>query len=108
MTNRKSKILKILMVVFFFSVPVSVFALDAYPLERSGSCPLGYHQTGNYCSPNNSGSNFAIERKGACPIGYHQSGGYCLANSNNERRAIPRSGACPIGYHQSGNYCVEN
>lgn len=92
----------------FVIVSCTAFALDAYPLQKFGSCPIGYHQSSSYCVPNNSISNFATPKIGSCPVGYHRSGDYCLSNNNNANRAIPKIGSCPIGYHQSGNYCLEN
>ena len=98
----------LLLLHFFTLFSYSVLALDSYPLQKFGSCPIGYHQSSEYCVPNSSNSNFATPKAGSCPVGYHQSGNYCLSNSHNANRAIPKSGSCPIGYHQSGSYCLEN
>jgi hypothetical protein len=91
-----------------FAVTSLAYAVEAYPVPRSGFCPSGYHASGNYCVPNNSGTGAAIERDGFCPSGYHASGNYCVANSSSSGKAIFRDGFCPSGYHASGKYCVEN
>ena len=49
-----------------------------------------------------------MEKHGSCPSGYHQSGDYCLASSDSSKPAMPKSGSCPSGYHQSGDYCLKS
>jgi hypothetical protein len=44
---------------------------------------------------------------GSCPSGYHTSGDYCLG-TETAKHAIPKTGACPSGYHTSGAYCLSN
>ena len=84
----------------------AAFALPpATPIARNGSCPSGYSQSGNYCTPGSS-ARYAVARNGSCPSGYSQSGNYCVASSNSSKTAIPRNGSCPSGYSQSGNYCL--
>lgn len=89
----------------WFSATV-VAAPPAQPLPRSGSCPTGYHASGQYCLPGSS-ARFAIERNGSCPSGYFASGSYCVASSDRSGLAIHRSGSCPSGYFSSGQYCVQ-
>lgn len=90
----------------FSALPDMCFAVEAYPVSRSGFCPSGYHASGNYCVSNNFKSGSAIEREGFCPSDYHASGNYCVANCNLSGKAIFRNGFCPSGYHASGKYCV--
>ncbi len=80
----------------------------AQPLAKQGSCPSGYHSSGNYCTPSSSSARAALPHVGSCPSGYHTSGGYCLASSNSSKAAIVKSGSCPSGYHTSGAYCLRN
>ena len=77
------------------------------PLPRSGSCPTGYHASGQYCVPGPS-ARYAIERNGSCPVGYFSSARYCVASSDKSALAIHRSGPCPGGYFASGKYCLES
>ena len=76
------------------------------PLSKIGSCPSGYHTSGNYCTPGSS-ARFALPKVGACPSGYSTSGDYCLAGSN-ARLALPKAGSCPSGYSTSGDYCLSS
>lgn len=82
----------------------SSFALQPQPMLKQGSCPSGYSQSGNYCTPGSS-ARYALPKVGSCPSGYSQSGNYCLAGSN-ARLAVPKSGSCPSGFSQSGDYCL--
>jgi hypothetical protein len=53
------------------------------PLRVVGnSCPSGYHQSGNFCIPQDSSTKPAMYSNGnKCPSGYYQNGGnYCLRN----------------------------
>lgn len=84
------------------------YSLETRPVQKFGSCPFGYHQSGNYCVPSNNSSNPAIIKDGSCPFGFHQSGSYCLANKQDPQNIIIKNGSCPFGYHQSGGYCLEN
>ena len=84
----------------------AAMALQPQPLAKHGSCPSGYSQSGNYCTPS-SNANFAVPKVGSCPSGYSQSGDYCLAGSN-ARLAVPKQGSCPSGYSQSGDYCLSS
>ncbi len=83
-------------------------AVAQMPMEKHGSCPSGYHQSGNYCTPSSGSSRPALLKTGSCPSGYHQSGDYCLASSDSSKPAIPKSGSCPSGFHQSGDYCLKS
>ena len=78
------------------------------PLPKQGSCPSGYHSSGNYCTPSSSSSQFAVPKVGSCPSGYHVSGNYCLANNENSKLAVVKQGSCPSGFHSSGDYCLKN
>ena len=78
------------------------------PLNKVGSCPSGYHTSGNYCTPSSASTKPAITKVGPCPSGYHTSGNYCLASSNSAKPAVIKSGSCPSGYHTSGAYCLRN
>jgi hypothetical protein len=49
-----------------------------------------------------------VPKTGSCPSGYHTSGDYCLASSANAKPAVPKAGSCPSGYHTSGDYCLKN
>jgi hypothetical protein len=80
----------------------------AQPLTKQGSCPSGYHSSGNYCTPSSSSARFALPSVGSCPSGYHSSGNYCLASSDSAKAAVIKSGSCPSGYHSSGAYCLRN
>ena len=95
----------------FLILVATIFAMPALaqePLVKRGSCPSGYHVSGNYCTPNSRSSLPAIAKAGSCPSGYHVSGDYCLANSAKSKTAVVKSGSCPSGYHTSGDYCLEN
>ena len=50
----------------------------------------------------------AVPKVGTCPSGYHTSGDYCLGSSDDAKHAIPKTGACPSGYHTSGGYCLSH
>ena len=62
------------------------------PITKTGSCPLGYYSSGNYCVPSSSGNTRgAIEKSSSsCPLGFFSSGNYCLSNLSNEREAIQK------------------
>ncbi|AJD58369.1 hypothetical protein [Synechococcus elongatus] len=74
------------------------------PIERQGSCPLGYYASGSYCVPGRQ-ARPAVLKLGNCPVGWYASGNYCLA-SQTARPVIPKLGSCPIGSYANGNYCV--
>jgi hypothetical protein len=95
-----------LLLAVFLGSPIA-WALQPTPLEKRGSCPSGYAQSGNYCAPSGN-ARYAVAKRGSCPSGYSQSGDYCLASSDNARMAIPKAGSCPSGYAQSGDYCLSN
>jgi hypothetical protein len=95
-------------VIALFNVPSLAQAPAAQPLAKQGSCPSGYHSSGNYCTPSSPSARAALPHVGSCPSGYHTSGGYCLASSNSSKTAIVKSGSCPSGYHTSGAYCLRN
>ena len=81
------------------------------PITKTGSCPLGYYSSGNYCVPSSSGNTRgAIEKSsGSCPLGFFSSGNYCLSNLSNEREAIQKTGSsCPLGWFSSGSYCLKS
>jgi hypothetical protein len=50
-----------------------------------------------------------IQKIGTCPLGWYSSGGYCVQNAPSKREAIIKTGSpCPLGWYGSGNYCVKN
>ncbi len=50
-----------------------------------------------------------ITNTGSCPLGYYSSGNYCLSNLSNEREAIQKTGnSCPLGWFSSGSYCLKS
>ena len=89
-------------------VSVAAQTPAAQPVAKQGSCPSGYHSSGNYCTPSSASARFALPHVGSCPSGYHTSGAYCLASSGSAKGAIVKSGSCPSGYHTSGAYCLRN
>ncbi len=81
------------------------------PITKTGSCPLGYYSSGNYCVPSSSGkTRGAIEKSSSsCPLGFFSSGNYCLSSPSNEREAIQKTGSsCPLGWFSSGSYCLKS
>lgn len=76
------------------------------PLNKIGSCPSGYSNSGNYCEPKKE-AHFALERLESCPSGYTTSGDYCLAGKD-ARLAILKDGNCPSGWTTSGKYCLKS
>jgi len=72
--------LRIVMAGLLGAGAVAGTAAAQEPLVRRGSCPSGYHVSGDYCVPSSRSARTAIAREGACPSGYHVSGGYCLQN----------------------------
>jgi hypothetical protein len=51
----------------------------------------------------------AIEKSGSCPLGFYSSGNYCVSSPSNNREAIQKTGnSCPLGYYGSGSYCVKS
>jgi hypothetical protein len=47
-----------------------------------------------------------VQKLGSCPSGYRESGGYCAPMNDRAQPAIPKRGQCPSGWAQSGNYCI--
>jgi hypothetical protein len=78
------------------------------PLPKQGSCPSGYHTSGNYCTPSSGSARPALPKVGSCPSGYHTSGDYCLGSGATAKPAVVKRGSCPSGYHTSGDYCLAN
>jgi len=80
------------------------------PIQKIGSCPLGYYTSGSYCVPSKGNSSRgAIEKNGNCPIGFYTSGGYCVSSPASNRQIIQKTGnSCPLGWMTSGNYCAKN
>lgn len=83
-------------------------AVQAQAVPKVGTCPSGYHTSGNACVPSSQqrGARPALAKIGSCPLGYHTSGDYCLASSDRAKHAIPKTGSCPSGHHSSGAYCL--
>jgi len=81
------------------------------PLPKTGSCPVGYFTSGQYCMPGRSQAvRGAIEKHGSsCPVGFFSSGNYCLSHGTNQREAMRKLGpSCPTGWLTSGSYCVKS
>lgn len=97
----------LLMAIILVTGQTAEAAPAPQPLARSGSCPTGYHASGQYCVPGPS-ARYAIERNGSCPLGYFTSASYCVASSDKSALAIHRSGSCPMGYFASGKYCLKS
>jgi hypothetical protein len=87
---------------------VTLAAQAQMPLEKHGSCPSGYYQSGNYCTPSSGNAAPALPKVGSCPSGYYQSGDYCLGSSSNAKPAMIKNGSCPSGFYQSGDYCLKS
>jgi hypothetical protein len=108
-TTLNRKALNRLLVAALAAAPLApAWALQPQPMPKQGSCPSGYSQSGNYCSPSSSSARFAVPKVGSCPSGYSQSGDYCLASGPNSRLAVPKVGSCPSGFSQSGDYCLSS
>jgi hypothetical protein len=50
-----------------------------------------------------------IQKIGTCPLGFYASNAYCVQNAPSKREAIIKTGSpCPLGWHGSGDYCVKS
>lgn len=107
-SRNRSNSLRPLLAAAFLAVVGPLPASAQWPIKKNGTCPNGYHQSGNYCTPSSMRAAPALPKVGSCPSGYHQSGDYCLGNTANAKPAVIKSGTCPSGYHQSGGYCLRN
>jgi len=69
--NRKPKILKsfYMIIAILILYPALASSESLSPLLKNGSCPSGYHASGEYCIPGND-AKFAIIKVGSCPSGY--------------------------------------
>lgn len=47
------------------------------PVIKTGTCPLGWYTSDNYCVPSSKASPPAIQRLGTCPLGWYRQGDYC-------------------------------
>jgi hypothetical protein len=94
-------------IIILILQPVLINAQSPSPLFKDGSCPSGYHTSGQYCIPGKNAKS-AIVKVGSCPSGYHSSGNYCLACNNAKAVMLKAGNSCPAGYHTSGQYCLEN
>jgi hypothetical protein len=47
------------------------------PIQRVGTCPLGYYSSGGYCNPTNEYTKPAIQKYDSCPLGWYSTGSYC-------------------------------
>jgi hypothetical protein len=54
-----------------------LFAPPPQPIQRVGTCPLGWYNAGAYCIPSSHNSKPIIEKFDSCPLGYYSSGKYC-------------------------------
>jgi hypothetical protein len=48
-----------------------------------------------------------IQRVGTCPLGWYSSGGYCVPTSQQSKPAIQKYDSCPLGWYSTGNYCAK-
>ena len=97
--------------LFIFTLSPTYAQQPIRPITKTGSCPLGYYSSGNYCVPSASGNTRgAIEKSSSsCPLGFFSSGNYCLSSPSNEREAIQKTGSsCPLGWFSSGSYCLKS
>jgi len=62
--------------------PAAMAQQPVRPLQKLGSCPLGYYSSGDYCVPSSGGnSRGAIEKVGGdCSLGFYSSGDYCVSS----------------------------
>ncbi len=91
--------------------PADLAQQPVRPLQKLGSCPLGYYSSGDYCVPSSGGnSRGAIEKVGSgCPLGFYSSGNYCVSSPSNDREVIQKTGrGCPLGWYSTGDYCVQS
>lgn len=52
------------------------------PVIKTGTCPLGWYTSGNYCVSRPTGSTKApkaIQRAGTCPLGWYTQSSYCVS-----------------------------
>ena len=54
-----------------------VLAGEQQPIQKLGTCPLGYFSSGQYCVPTSKQSKPVIEKYGTCPVGFYSAGNYC-------------------------------
>jgi hypothetical protein len=54
-----------------------VLAEEQQPIQKLGTCPLGYFSSGRYCVPTSKQSKPVIEKYGTCPVGFYSTGNYC-------------------------------
>jgi hypothetical protein len=50
-----------------------------------------------------------VQKIGSCPLGYYTQGSYCVPSQINPRPAIERyDKQCPLGWYTNGNYCIKS
>lgn len=50
-----------------------------------------------------------VQKIGSCPLGYYTQGSYCVPSQVNPRPAIERyNKQCPLGWYTNGNYCIKS
>lgn len=87
----------------FGTAPVATAQSSGSTIEKDGSCPTGFRESGGACK--SSGSKVAIIKLGSCPKGFKASANYCIGDKGSH--AEVRSGSCPSGLKTSGKYCVK-
>jgi hypothetical protein len=106
-------ILKSLVKVNIIMATLVVFSALCYgdglpnpqPMQKIGSCPIGYIPYNEYCTPSKN-ANFAIVKNGACPSSYMPYGDYCVASGNARMAIHKESSSCPPSWIPYGNYCL--
>jgi hypothetical protein len=48
-----------------------------------------------------------IQRVGSCPIGYYISAGYCVPSRTAKPAIVKEGSTCPLGYYSTGSYCKQ-
>ena len=48
-----------------------------------------------------------IQRVGTCPVGWYSSGGYCVPTSEYTKPAIQKYENCPLDWYSTGSYCTK-
>ena len=54
-----------------------LFMPPPQPIQKVGTCPLGYYSSGGYCNPTNEYTKPAIQKFHSCPVGWYSTGSYC-------------------------------
>jgi hypothetical protein len=83
-------------------------AAAAQPILKHGTCPDRYHGDGSYCVPYPNAGPVINKGSGSCPSGYHASGdGYCVGYGDAKPAVERPPGAtCSSGFGASGGGCT--